>query len=321
MANDITIDKVNVEIESNSSKASSGIDQLTASIKKLKSTTNGGLSELKKLNTTVKGITNNFNKIGNVDTQKSKRNISNTIKNMQKSFTGMSSKALREKFNIAPPSFNFDKFIKDKEALKEYGEQIKLVSKNGQTVELVFKKTADGIETVTTASKKGITQTEKYTKQQDKLLTTLKAIKGIGFLSIIKNVFTGLRKYTDMSATYISNMNYFNTTMGGMAEGAMQFVNTMEKDFYLDPSSVMNYTASFHSLIKGFGIAEEESALMSKNLTQLSYDLAAFKGISIEDAMQKIKSGISGKIICLVRKGLRAVTYLIAGKSKQESCR
>ena len=317
MADGITLDKVNVEIESNSSKAATGIDKLTESIKRLQSATSSGTGELSKLNTTIKGIVDNinnsFNNIGNINTENIKRNISNSINKIDKSFTGISSKTLKNKFNIKP-EFDFDSFKDDTDLLQEYGEKTKIISKNGEVVSVTLKKVKDGIETITTASKEGITQTEKYTNEQSKLYKVLSAFGKIGFLGIAKKVFTGIGKYTDMSSQYISNMNYFNTTMGTMKDTAKDFVNTMERDFYLDPSNVMNYMASFNSLIKGFGIADEQAYKMSKNLTQLSYDLAAFKGLSIEDAMQKIKSGISGEL-----EPMRAIGVALDQATLQET--
>lgn len=317
MADGITLDKVNVEIESNSSKAASSIDKLTESIKKLQSATTGGIGELSKLNTTIKGIVDNinnsFNNVGNVNTENIKRNISNTINKIDKSFTGISSKALKNKFNIKP-EFDFDSIKEDTSILSEYGEKTKIISKNGEVVSVTLKKVENGIQTVTNVSKKGIVQTEKYTNEQSKLYKVLSAFGKIGFLSIAKRVFAGVGKYTDMSAQYINNMNYFNTTMGTMKNTAKDFVNTMERDFHLDPSNVMNYMASFNSLIKGFGIADEQAYKMSKNLTQLSYDLAAFKGLSIEDAMQKIKSGISGEL-----EPMRAIGVALDQATLQET--
>ena len=317
MTDGITLDKVNVEIESNSSKAASSIDKLTESIKKLQSATTGGIGELSKLNTTIKGIVdninNNFNNVGNVNTENIKRNISNTINKIDKSFTGISSKALKNKFNIKP-EFDFDSIKEDTSILSEYGEKTKIISKNGEVVSVTLKKVENGIQTVTNVSKKGIVQTEKYTNEQSKLYKVLSAFGKIGFLGIAKKVFTGIGKYTDMSSQYISNMNYFNTTMGTMKDTATDFVNTMERDFHLDPSNVMNYMASFNSLIKGFGIADEQAYKMSKNLTQLSYDLAAFKGLSIEDAMQKIKSGISGEL-----EPMRAIGVALDQATLQET--
>jgi hypothetical protein len=42
----------------------------------------------------------------------------------------------------------------------------------------------------------------------------------------------------------------------------------------------------------------------------------SFHNISFDKAMQKVKSGLAGKIFCLAYKGLYAVIHLIAGNPK-----
>lgn len=59
----------------------------------------------------------------------------------------------------------------------------------------------------------------------------------------------------------------------------------------------------FNTIIAGFGVASDKASLMSKNLTQLGYDISSFYNISVEDAMQKLQSGISGELEPLRRLG------------------
>lgn len=103
-------------------------------------------------------------------------------------------------------------------------------------------------------------------------------------------------KFMQSSADYISNFNRLNATMGAASDKAQEFVNSFSSMLSLDPSSVMNYMGTFKNLVSSFGIASDSAYIMSKNLTQLSYDIAAFDGIPIEDAMKKLKSGISGEL-------------------------
>lgn len=324
MADGITLDKVNVEIESNSSKASKGIDALTDSIKKLQGASSNSISSLNNLNNTIKNITNNLNTgFDNISTK--------GLDNVQKGVTDINKTKISPNIDISELDDVKEDIIDikksditpniDTSSLKEYGKKISQTTLDGENLSTTFKKVENGITKITTQSKKGTVVIEKYTEKQDKLINVLKAFKGLGIASIFKSIYSSISGYINESSSYISNMNNFNTTMGEMKDKATSFVNTMSKDFYLDSSDLTNYMSNFNSLIKGFGIGSEAAYTMSKNLTQLSYDLSAFKGISIENAMQKLKSGISGKIICLVRKGLRIVTYLIAGKSKQERCR
>ena len=59
----------------------------------------------------------------------------------------------------------------------------------------------------------------------------------------------------------------------------------------------------FQTISEGFGIASDRAAIMSKNLTQLGYDLSSFFNISFTDSMQKLTSGISGELEPLRRLG------------------
>ena len=165
-------------------------------------------------------------------------------------------------------------------------------------------KLANSINKLKSSNKKGVSS----------LNSMSSALKKIGTITAIAKIGKSIQGFVKSSSSYISNMNYFNTTMGEMKKTATDFINTMSNKFYLDPSNLMNYMASFNSLIKGFGIANKEAYLMSKNLTQLSYDLAAYKGLRIEDAMQKIKSGISGEL-----EPMRAIGVALDQATLQET--
>ena len=90
MANELSIDKINIEIESNSSKASKSIDKLVASIKKINAVTEGAASSLKNLNDSVKQITKSFSRMSNVSYSFKKindetKNLKNNLKDINKS--------------------------------------------------------------------------------------------------------------------------------------------------------------------------------------------------------------------------------------------
>ena len=57
------------------------------------------------------------------------------------------------------------------------------------------------------------------------------------------------------------------------------------------------------TITKGFGVASDRAYTMGQNLTQLGYDISSFFNISVEDAMQKVGSGISGELEPLRRLG------------------
>ena len=52
----------------------------------------------------------------------------------------------------------------------------------------------------------------------------------------------------------------------------------------------------FNMITTGFGLANDQAYKMSKNLTQLTYDISSFYNINIDEAAQKVQSAISGEL-------------------------
>lgn len=136
------------------------------------------------------------------------------------------------------------------------------------------------------------------------------------FIKGLKDIGTTISNITMKQTELIQTQNLFNKVMGSSIQKATEFRDNMQSKLGMDPQDVMKSMNAFKQLAETFGINEERSYLMSKNLTQLASDMTAY-GYSFENAMKKLKSGLAGKIFCLAYKGLYAVTHLIAGKSKR----
>ena len=190
-----------------------------------------------------------------------------------------------------------------------------------------------GNDTVTVMKKlKG--DTDSYTVSVRKLGDELDKTRKKGIFSVLTQGISGAftkaqiacsgltgtyRKITEITkqaTEYEEALNLFTVTLGSQAEEATKWVEKFSKALYIDDSGLMQYMGSLNSLIKGLGVGADKSYIMSKNLTQLVYDLASFKNINIEESFKKIQSAMSGKIICLVYKGLYTVTNLIQWNSK-----
>jgi len=118
---------------------------------------------------------------------------------------------------------------------------------------------------------------------------------------ILQQAANAVGGFITESNAYVENLNLFTVSMGAAAEESTKFVNAFSEGLGLDPSQVMRNMGMFNTLIEGFGIANTQAAMMSKNMTQLSYDMSSFLNIPVDDAMQKIKSGLAGEIEPLTR--------------------
>ncbi len=107
---------------------------------------------------------------------------------------------------------------------------------------------------------------------------------------------------TDTNA-YIENLNLFNVSMGRFAEEAKAYAETVGDVMGIDPSDWLRAQGTFQTLATGFGVVSDRAAVMSKNLTQLGYDISSFYNIAQSDAMQKLESAFAGELEPVRRLG------------------
>ena len=154
-------------------------------------------------------------------------------------------------------------------------------------------------------------ETGKLNKAIDKLSANKKGANSVtDFFHAIKigaNTILSAAKTigsaVDESTEYIENVNLFTVSMGEYANEAMEYAETVSDAMGIDTSEWIRAQGIFMTLSTGFGVASDRANTMSKNLTQLGYDLSSFFNISVEDAMQKLQSGLSGELEPLRRLG------------------
>lgn len=169
---------------------------------------------------------------------------------------------------------------------------------------------ADGFSAMPSRIQRLITTTEKYNNTVNKGSTqtsrfgiSLKSIKTAGVVAGIRMVRQGISKAITESNAYQEDLNLFTASMGQYAKEAQEYAENVGDIMGIDPAKWMRNQGVFNTLLSGFGSVADRSYLMSKNLTQLGYDISSFFNISVEDAMQKLQSGISGELEPLRRLG------------------
>lgn len=98
------------------------------------------------------------------------------------------------------------------------------------------------------------------------------------------------------SATYIKSLNMFTVSLGEYADNASKYGETVSQALGIDIAGWQKTQGIFQTLITGFGVTGDKAAYMSQNITQLSYDIASFYGITNEEAANKLKSALSGRL-------------------------
>lgn len=173
-----------------------------------------------------------------------------------------------------------------------------------------MQKVSNGFSAFPSKIQKLITSTEKYNTSARKATTTtgkftsgLKALNVAAVAITFRKIGHFIAQAVTESNKYQENLNLFTVALGQYAAEAQNYAEKVSDVMGIDPAQWLRNQGVFNTLLTGFGDTAERAQLMSQNLTQLGYDISSFFNISIEDAMQKLQSGISGELEPLRRLG------------------
>lgn len=173
-----------------------------------------------------------------------------------------------------------------------------------------MQKVSNGFSAFPSKIQKLITSTEKYNASARKATsTTGKFTSGLKALNVAATAITFrkighfIAQAVTESNKYQEDLNLFTVALGQYAAEAQNYAEKVSDVMGIDPAQWLRNQGVFNTLLTGFGDTAERAQLMSQNLTQLGYDISSFFNISIEDAMQKLQSGISGELEPLRRLG------------------
>lgn len=128
-------------------------------------------------------------------------------------------------------------------------------------------------------------------------------VKTLAAVAALRRLLSVLKNGVTASAAYVENLNLFSVTMGESADEALRFAESVNSALGVDTSDWIRYQGVFQSIGKGFGIISSQADLMSKNLTQLSFDISSFYNISVDTAALKLQSAMSGEIMPMRQLG------------------
>lgn len=304
----VDIDSLQIEIEATSSDAATKVQQLATALSSLKSAAKGGAG----LTTTTKqlqALSNAAKLINgtNLDSQKIQQFASamNSLSTIQKA-SGLNStiNALKKLPEISTAL--------DKADLGKFAQQMNQVASAMRPLATEMQKVANGFSAFPIRIQKIIQSNSALSDSNNKTaksfgvlgtgISSAKAKFGI-YLIAFRQIASVMSDWVKESNDYVENLNLFTVAMGDYAEEAKAYAEEVQAAMGIDPSEWMRNQGVFMQMASGFGVATDSAALMSKNLTQLGYDISSFYNIGIEEAMEKLQSGLAGEIEPLRRLG------------------
>lgn len=153
------------------------------------------------------------------------------------------------------------------------------------------KQVSDGLNETGNAAEKATTKTNKLSNS-----FLGQAVKLTAVIALYKKLSSVIGSSIASSANYIKTLNMFTQSMGEYTDTAYKYAQTVSDALGIDPANWIKAQGTFQTLVTGFGVGGKKAAYMSQNLTQLSYDIASFYGITNEEAANKLKSAIAGRL-------------------------
>lgn len=160
------------------------------------------------------------------------------------------------------------------------------------------------------------TESQSATSGLDKLTETLNKLDRIangsnglnkvqaslsGFTRGLRQTFRIMGSWFKESNDYVEALNLFEVSMDDASDAALEYAQRVQDLMGIDIQDWLESQGSFNQLLEGYGLAEDKAAQMSKQLTQLGYDLSSLWNVDVDTAMKRLQSGMSGQI-----KGLKA---------------
>ena len=336
---ELNIDKLataisNLRTKGNVTKVVNSLDRLAGSIATLKQAS-AGMSGLDKITSFLNGLSN----VNTTASAKSINTVVNAIKKIPAAVSGLNgvdfysmSGSITQLTNaLAPLS------ILDASNLKALGSAFNAIGKvpdltdklkatdldsfasSCQKISAALTPLASQLDKVGNAFaklppqlSKVVTQANRVTaaneKQRKSYLSLSNQMNGfmrnMAKLVSLKAIATYLGNAAEKFNSYYEAANLFGVSMKGLTGEANTFINKMETLLDIDPTEAMNNMATIQGLTTSFGMASDKAYVLSKNLTQLGYDLASLKNIPVAESFTKIQAAISGELEPIRRLGV-----------------
>ena len=326
------VDGLVIELESGASEVGSQLDALTAKLEGLKKTV-GSSTPLKTFSRNYQTLIDTINNSTGIDTVKLEglRAFTQVMSNMNgikisssiatqlnnldfvvqhlsgESLDGLYAfiSAMSELNRLQGVSISAS-FVKNLQALADFASKIQgqnFSSLNELTTALA---NLAPLANADTASIKGLTTSVRTLSNTTRTASS----RGRTFNTVLANIRTRtlllvratqtIRRMTTQAigvyGDYIETLNLFKMAMGGAGQEAYEFAEKAQALLGIDLTQWMKAQGVFNALASGFGVASDRAAIMSKNLTQLAYDISSFYNIDVDTAVEKVRSGFSGQI-------------------------
>lgn len=168
------------------------------------------------------------------------------------------------------------------------------IQSNLEKINALLDATAEKLERLGNSAE-SLEKLKKKTKETENSLATFAkkaaAIK-VGFLIAEK----AIKKFTDVTNETQATLNRVNSIMGDNIDTAKDYADKMQRLAGIRAADFLKFQSVIYQSSLGMGQSAKNAAVMSKNIAQLSYDMAAFYGEmgKVDNYLSALQNGLTG---------------------------
>lgn len=201
-------------------------------------------------------------------------------------------------------------------ANKSSDELVKRLKSGFKELESVAKKS---FNTIYNISKTVVTKSASYLKSAftsvlnsigDKFKSIFSSSSSSGLAQQLKSlllgagVVKGLESAISLSSELTESQNRLDYVFGESADSVTEFAQTTAKAYGLTENAATKFAATFGGILSASGIASDELADFSENLTKMTGDLASFYDVDQDVFFKKLQAGLAGNSAALRTYGI-----------------
>lgn len=249
------------------------------------------INELQNLNTRLQTLNSNINARGvNTTSDAQTRQLFSSIQSAQSSISTLANKSSEELVSRLKSGFKELEGIAKKSFNTIYNLSKTIVTKSASYLKSAFTSVLNSIG--------------------DKFKSIFSSSASSGLAQQLKSlllgagVVKGLKSAINLSSELTESQNRLDYVFGESADSVTEFAQTTAKAYGLTENAATKFAATFGGILSASGIASDELADFSENLTKMTGDLASFYDVDQDVFFKKLQAGLAGNAAALRTYGI-----------------
>lgn len=249
------------------------------------------INELQNLNTRLQTLNSNINARGvNTTSDAQTRQLFSSLQSAQSSISTLANKSSEELVSRLKSGFKELEGIAKKSFNTIYNLSKTVVTKSASYLKSAFTSVLNSIG--------------------DKFKSIFSSSASSGLAQQLKSlllgagVVKGLKSAISLSSELTESQNRLDYVFGESADSVTEFAQTTAKAYGLTENAATKFAATFGGILSASGIASDELADFSENLTKMTGDLASFYDVDQDVFFKKLQAGLAGNAAALRTYGI-----------------